>query len=281
MWWVILWSAVTGIGAAGTLASLNSLRFARRVAAEARQLAAASAASAAPPTDLSTLPAPIQRYLTTALGGTSRSIRRARLRHVGSFRPSLDGSWLPIRGEQYFSASPPGFIWWGRVRIAPGIWIDARDRSVQGVGNMLVTLASTITIADSAGPELDQGALLRLLGEMAWFPTVYLDRRYISWTPIDDRRAQATLAVGDRRVWAEFAFDEKGLPVRFFGDRYRDLGGGKSALTPFAGRLADFRRVDGVLVPYRASAAWVIDGEPIEYADFKVQDLEFDWAGTP
>lgn len=55
--------------------------------------------------------------------------------------------------------------------MAPGLWIDARDKVFAGEGRMTVKLASTITIADASGPELDQGALVRLLGEMVWFPT--------------------------------------------------------------------------------------------------------------
>ena len=279
MWWVVLWAVVMAVGAIGTIASVNNLRFSRRVAREAREMTA-SAAEAAPPiakSRLSSLPPPVQRYLAKALDGRRDPIRRVRLRHGGSFRPSLTGSWRPIRGEQYFNASPPGFIWWGRIRMAPGLWIEARDRSVEGAGNMLVTFESTITMANSSGPQLDRGALLRLLGEMAWFPTAFLDDRYVRWSAVGERRATATLEVNGRTVSSEFAFGPDDLPTMFSAERYRDVGGGKSELTPFVGRLSDFRRVDGVLVPYRVIAAWVLDGKPIDYANFEVQQLEFDW----
>ncbi|MGE5246067.1 MAG: DUF6544 family protein [Betaproteobacteria bacterium] len=281
MWWVAWWAAVAAIGAIGTIASLNSVRFGHRVAHEAQEMAASADGPARPvaPSQLSTLPAPVQRYLTKAVGERSRPIGRVRLRHAGRFRPSLAGSWLPIRGEQYFATSPPGFVWWGRVRIAPGVWIDARDRSVGGIGNMLVTIESTITIANSRGAELDEGALLRLLGEMVWFPTAFLDDRYVHWSAIDDRHARAALTVNGRTVEGEFEFGPDDLPAAFSARRYRDAGGGKSVLTPFVGRLIDFRRTDGVLVPYRVVGAWVVDGKTIEYADFEVQRLELDGHG--
>jgi hypothetical protein len=279
MWWVAWWVLVTVIGALGTVASVNSVRFGRRVAQEARELAASSADPPRMTASLvSTLPPPVQRYIARAIGEPSRAIRQARLRHGGVFRPSLNGSWLPIRGEQYFNASPPGFIWWGRVRVAPGLWIDARDRSAEGIGNMLVRMESTVTIGDSRGPELDQGALLRLLGEMAWVPTAFLDNRYVTWSPVDDRRAKASLHVNGRTVSAEFAFGPDDLPLSFSADRYRDTGGGTSVLTPFVGRTADFRKVDGVLVPYRVVAAWTVEGETIEYATFDVEEIAFTWS---
>jgi hypothetical protein len=212
-----------------------------------------------------------------ALADPSRAIRRVRLRHGGFFRPSLTGNWLPIRGEQYFNTAPPGFIWWGRVRMAPGVWIDARDRSVDGAGNMLVRMQSTVTIADSSGPQLDRGALLRLLGEMTWFPTALLDSRYVRWSAIDDRRAGATLEVNGRTVAGQFVFGADDLPMTFTADRYRDIGAGKSVLTPFVGRSSDYRRVEGVLVPHRVVGAWIVDGQATEYVNFDVQQFAFDW----
>lgn len=272
-----LWTLVAIVGAIGTVASLNSVRFGRRVVQEARALAASS--SDAPPAtpQSSTLPPPVQRYLAKALAGRSRGINRLRLRHGGLFRPSLTGPWRPIRGVQYFTANPPGFIWWGRIRMAPGLWIEARDRSVNGAGNMLVKVESTVTIANSSGPQLDQGALLRLLGELTWLPTVFLDPRFVRWSPIDDRRATATLHVGGRMVSAEFAFGPDHLPATFSAERYRDVGGGRSVLTPFVGRVSDFRPVESVLVPHRVIGAWIVDGNTIEYANFEVEQLEFDW----
>ncbi len=53
----------------------------------------------------------------------------ARVRHGGSFRTSLDGKWLPIRGEQWLTADPPGFVWHGRVALLPSLWSTrATDR---------------------------------------------------------------------------------------------------------------------------------------------------------
>ena len=159
MWWVAGWVAVTVVGVCGVIASVNGVRFGRRVAREVRETAAAS--NEAPLLDyhaLAGLPDPVRRYLTKAVISRQRAVRTVRLRHGGTFRPSLDGSWSPIRGEQHFTADPPGFIWWGRVRLFPGLWVDARDRSVDGIGNMFLTMESTFTIADSRGPQLDQGA---------------------------------------------------------------------------------------------------------------------------
>ena len=158
----------------------------------------------------------------------------------------------------------------------PGLWVDARDRSVNGIGNMFVTMESTFTIVDSRGPQLDQGALMRLLGEMTWLPTGFFDGRYVRWSALDEHRASATLQVNDRTVTATFEFGPDDLPVTCSADRYRDVGGGKAVMTRWVGRFSDYRAVDGVLVPHRVVAAWVADGDPIEYVRFDVQHVEFD-----
>jgi len=223
---------------------------------------------------LEELPAPVRRYVAKAIGGREPAVRTVRLRHGGTFRTKLDGTWLPIRGEQYFAADPPGFVWRGRVRVAPGLWAEARDRSVGGVGNMHVLMESTVTLADGAGPEIDQGALLRLLGVMVWLPTAFVDARYVTWTTGDDRRARATLRVKEREVAGVFEFGDNGLPETVFADRYRDLGGGKAA--SWSGEFGDYREVDGLLVPHHVVASWHVDGQRIPYARFLVERLEYD-----
>jgi hypothetical protein len=276
MWRVAWWTVAVAIGACGVVASVNGLRFGRRVAREVREMETSLEAPLLDRRSLAGLPDPVRRYLTKAVGFRQRAVRTARLRHGGTFRPSLNGSWSRIRGEQHFTADPPGFIWWGRVRMFPGVWIDARDRSVNGIGDMFVTMESTFTIADSRGPQLDQGALIRLLGEMAWLPTAFLDGRYVQWSALDEHRATATLEVNDRSVTAVFEFGPDELPATFSAERYYDNGSGKAVLTPWVGRFGNYRAVDGVLVPHRVVAAWVVDGIPIEYVRFDVQHIEFD-----
>jgi uncharacterized protein DUF6544 len=273
--WLISWGVVAIIGIAGTVASFNSVRFNRRVALEMRAVAAGAAEAGRLTQERSDLPAPVARYIDKAIN-RSEPIRTVSLRHGGSFRTSLNGSWLPIQGSQFFRTSPPAFIWRGRVRIARGLWVDARDRSVDGIGNMLVRVESTVTIANSSGPQLDQGALLRLLGEMTWMPTAFLDRRYVRWSPIDDHRASAILGINGRKVTGVFEFGADDLPMAFTAERYRDIGGGESVLTPFIGRTSDYRSVSGVLVPFHVVGAWVVDNRPTEYADFSVEQLAFD-----
>jgi hypothetical protein len=130
MWWVAGWAVVAMVGACGVIASANSVRFERRVAREVREMETAAEAPILDRSRLAALPDPVQRYLHKALGARQGAIRTVSLRHGGSFRPSLQGSWFPIRGEQHFTTVPPGFIWWG-ARADFSWAVDRRARSVR------------------------------------------------------------------------------------------------------------------------------------------------------
>ena len=273
--WIVFWVVVLVAGALGVVVSVQGVRFERRVEADARRLFAAARQGAPRSASAGALPAPVRRYLEVSGALGHAPVRAVRLRHGGRFRASLDGEWLPIRGEQYFTVDPPGFVWWGRIRVAPGLWVDGRDISLGGEGNMLIRAASTLTIGDSRGPEIDQGALQRLLAEMAWFPTALLDERYVGWAPVDDASARATLRVGGREVSATFRFGPDGLPARITAERYRDVDG-KGVLTPWGGGASDFREVGGLRLPFRMQAFWIVDGREVQYVDFEVESVEYD-----
>ena len=279
MWmWTVLWGVMALVGLTGTWVTLGARRFARHVADDARALFA-GVQSAHPPAPRSTeLPAPARRYLDKVLGSSTRSARALRFRHAGRFRSRLDGPWQSIRGQQYFAADPPSFLWWGRMAIAPGVWIDAVDRGIGGRGRMSVSLLSVVTLFDRAGPELDQGAMLRLLSELVLFPQLLSDARYVSWQPLDDARALCTLRVpgSGPSVSGTFEFGHDDLPTSFHAERYLDSGKGPATLLPWSGDYLDYRAVDGVLVPHHFIGYWHVDGRRVAYVDFVLEPPEYD-----
>lgn len=276
MVWTFTWITLALMAAAVIAARINAMRFGARVGREVRALWPVQP-SAAPAVEPRTegLPAPVRRYLAKAILRERTAVTTVHVTHGGTFRPKLDGAWLPIEGTQYIRAEPPAFVWWGRVRIAPGVWIDARDRSENGRGHMLVLMDSTFRLAESSGDAIDQGALLRLLGELVWLPTAFLAPR-ITWTPLDERRAKAQLRVGELDVAGVFEFGDDDLPSGFRAMRFRDVGQGAAELTEFYGAMSDYRKVDGLLVPHELVAHWTLDAEPKAYARWKVERIEYD-----
>lgn len=275
-----VWAVVLAVTAAALLVTVQRERFRRGVARDARRLWSLppGAAKGAERPAVDALPAPVRRYLEVSGALRRSAVRAVRLRHGGTFRMASGGRWAPIRGEQYFGAHPPGFVWWGRVRVAPGLWVEARDRSVAGEGQMLVRLAGTWTLADVRGPDLDQGALLRCLAELVWLPTAFLDPRHVSWTAVDDASARASLRVGGREVEALFRFGPDGLPAALEARRHAAEPDGRTVLRPWSGTYAGYREIDGLRVPLRVEVSWTVDGRVEPYARWELEGVEYDRA---
>jgi hypothetical protein len=249
---------------------VNRLRFDRRVAQEMRVLVAVPP-SALAPLEAIELPAPVARYRDLAIGQHA-PVRTLRLHHGGTFRMSPTAKVLPIRGTQLFTSDPPGFVWTGRVRMAPGIWFDARDMAIAGEGSMRVLLDDTVSLVDAHGPQLDQGSALRLLAEMVWYPTSLFDARTVTWSAIDADHARATLRFGGRDVSGVFEFGVDGMPVRMSAERFTDKGD----LRPWGGVYRDWRTISGMRVPFEAEVTWQLDAGPYTYAHWLVDSMEYD-----
>ena len=270
MAWVIGFATLALVGAIGTVVSVNRVRSDRLVAEERRALLLVRP-SVLPRAPEAALPAPVERYRALAVG-ERQPVRTMRLKHGGTFALKAGGKPLAIRGEQLFTADPPGFLWTGHISVAPGLWVDARDRSVEGVGSMRVLLESTVRLADASGPELNQGSALRLLAELVWLPTALFDGRYVTWAALDDQRATATLKVGGCEVSAVFTFGTDGLPASVEARRYMDKGG----LLPWGGVYRDYRIVSGLRVPFEADVSWQLPAGPFTYARWIVDAIELD-----
>lgn len=275
--WMVLSVTLGLLVALGVLVNINRWRFSRRVAAEMRALLASTDAEESRATDDSALPSPVLRYRALAISRRP-PVQTLRLRHGGTFCMSETSKPLPIQGTQLFTASPPGFVWTGRIRICPGIWAHARDQSVKGQGGMRVLLDDTYSLVDlNGGPDLDQGAALRLLAEMVWYPTALFDSRYVSWSAVDDDHARATLRMQGVEVSGVFEFGKNGLPSRFHAKRVRDKG----KLLPWGGIYRDYRDAAGMLVPFEAEVFWELPTGTFTYAHWLVDAMDFDERSSP
>jgi hypothetical protein len=130
----------------------------------------------------------------------------------------------------------------------------ARDRFVDGLGNMLVRLLGVLTVADGKGPTIDQGAALRFWGEVISFPEMVLDS-HLSWQPIDERHARLGIEHGELKLEATVDFDEQGFPSAVHADRYRDVGG-TPVLTAWSGHSRDWKAFGGRMFPSRWESVW-------------------------
>ncbi len=209
------------------------------------------------------LPAPARKYFVYALKENQQFISYARLKHSGEFKPSK--KWTPIKGEEYFTVNPPGFVWFGKVRF-----ISAKDTFLGGFGRMQIKLLSIIRLVDAKGEEFNQGELVRWLSETPWFPTALLPSENLRWEPIDIDSAKVSLTDHGKTVDGYFFFDEKGQITKFKAKRY-----GEGKLQNWICQYSDYREVEGMQIPFYAEASWNSEAEADKYAKFRIEKIEY------
>jgi len=106
--------------------------------------------------------------------------------------------------------------------------------------------------------------LLRFLYEIMWFPAAALLPQ-ITWAPVDNASARATIQVGDTSGTATFIFDSAGRLTDMRADRYdREHG----SAVPWSTPVGDYGVFGGVRIP-TAGDAFVPadDGRPPVHPD--------------
>jgi hypothetical protein len=269
----------------GTLANLILLavaladgakwQFARRTQAEVQQITTNQ-----PPThtqvltrdQLTDLPAPVQRWLTTCGAVGQPLVSTVRLQQRGLMRTQPEQTnWMTVQATQFFWVESPAFLWQAEVTANPMVSLMGRDKFAGGKGSMDIWLWSLVPVVRAKGDKIDQGALQRYLAEIVWFPSAAVSP-YISWEAIDNRHAKATLAYQGTTGSGIFTIDEAGSVVSFAADRY--LGGGPDAvLEKWLIRIKEHRSFNGVSVPAKSEAVWQLKAGDFIWYQLEITDL--------
>jgi hypothetical protein len=227
------------------------------------------------------LPAPVARYLSFAIETGQPLITHARVKHSGEFAAS-PGQWAPFTSTQHYRVRSPGFVWDARIPMAPGIAVRVRDSYVNGKGAMLAKVAGLFPVANSQGtPEMAAGALARFLAETPWLPTSLLPGDAgagVTWAPVDDTTARATLADGNTKVSLDFHFAPNGEISRVDGERYRD-DAGRGVLTRWEGRFSRYERINGMMIPTEGEVAWLLADGRYPYWRGRVMEFTYEKSG--
>ena len=218
---------------------------------------------------LSGLPEPVQRYFRHVLKDGQPYISYVRLTHDGQFRAGLDKEFTNIEGEQYFTAEKPGFIWKGTTSM-----FTARDMYVADKGRLIVTLFSLYNIVNGSGENFNEGELQRWLAESVWFPTNLLPSERNQWSPIDANSAKLSFKYKAISFSYIVTFNEVGEITqmetkRFLGEENREA---------WLCKMADYREINGVIIPMKAEVIWKLEKGEVSYARFNVKKIEYDTA---
>lgn len=232
--------------------------------------------------DLAGLPAPVARYFRTALPEGQPLIRHASIRWRGDFNLGQPGrdQWVPFFALQEFSTHPPGFVWDARMNMAAGIPVLVRDTLLGNTGTMHGAVLGLVPIVDVRDtPAMRTSALLRYLGEAAWFPTALLPIQGIRWDAIDASTARATLTIGATTVSAEYRFGTDGLIASISSsERTYDDGRHPPSRHPWGGSYLRYEARHGIRVPAESEVAWDLPSGRFVYWRGSPAHIDYDYA---
>ncbi len=223
--------------------------------------------------EIEKLPQPVSTWLLAAGIVGMPKAPQVRVEQSARMRLKPEQKWMPVRAEQDFSVARPSFIWRARINMAPGIFITGRDTYADGRGHMLIKLLGLFPVVNARGPEIDQGTLLRFLGEMVWFPQAAL-QDYVRWEGIGPQQARAVMEYKGVHGEGIFTFNPSGLPVSFTADRYREENG-NFVLRPWKISISEHRNFAGVTIPSRGSVTWELDSGDFTWFEFEITSVEY------
>ena len=230
--------------------------------------------------ELEGLPAPVQRYFRTALKDGQAIIAAANVEHRGVFNMGeAADQWKPFTSTQRVVTRRPGFVWDGRIAMAPGLPVHVHDAYVAGEGILHPAILGLFTLIDLRGTgDVAQGELMRFFAEAAWYPTALLPGQGVRWAPIDAHSASATLVDGALSLTMTFRFADNGLIESVRAEARGRMVGGTIVMTPWEGRWSDYAEHDGMQVPMRGEVAWLLPAGDKPYWRGTITALSYEFA---
>jgi hypothetical protein len=140
----------------------------------------------------------------------------------------------------------------------------------------VIKAAGLLSVVDVTGPAIDQGTLLRFLGEIIWFPSAAL-APYLRWEGIDDRSARATMTYGGVSASGVFTFDEQGRALKMTASRYKG-DGATATLERWEVPATDWRTLGGITIPVAGAAVWKLSGGDLEYYRWEITAVDYNRA---
>ncbi len=226
--------------------------------------------------DIATLPNPVKRYFRHC-GYIGRiKMINAKIEFENAFlKRESNNKWMKLKCHQYNSITEPTRIVYLKNNILGVIPFEARDKSQNGKGNMLIKLMKRITVADAKGVEMDISSLVTVLSETFIIPT-YALQDYIKWETIDDNNAKATLTYNDTKVSGVFRFNNKGEMISFYTeDRYNAEKDGNYNKIPWSIVVNNYMEKNGMKFPCEIKVIWHTNNGNFEYFKGKISNIEF------
>ncbi len=220
------------------------------------------------------LPEPVKNWLrhSGAIGKPYMSVGKVMQKAEIKMKPDQN-NWMSATAIQYTTIDNPAFIWTVDVKMNSFLNFQGRDKFENGKGEMLIKLNSLFNVVNEKGAKMDESTAQRYLGEMVWFTSLALGP-YISWKPINDTTASATLTYKGAKGSGTFYFNSKGDVTKYSALRYKgnDVDAKREE---WVMSINDYKTFENIKVPAIMTATWKLNEGDWTWLKLEVLDIKY------
>ncbi|PRQ03722.1 hypothetical protein ENSA5_12710 [Enhygromyxa salina] len=229
--------------------------------------------------DVAELPEPARRFFGRNLHDGMPHQSCVRIWEAGKLRQTPGQPWSEFEAEQYMVSTPPGMLWYARMRPFPLVWVDLVNSYFRGRGRVQAKLLSSVSSVDAGDDATRRATLLRYVSGLALFPGAMLPADDRGWTEHGEDSATFTLRDGELEVTGVFFFDEFGDVVRFETDERPYAGMKKAEQARWIVRYAEHRSFGSggdLQLPTKIDVEWELDGQRFHYVEKTIEKFDLD-----
>ncbi len=221
------------------------------------------------------LPEPVQRYFAFTFAGPAPRHTSVRLKAQGMFRRPLTEGFTETSVEQVIAIGTPALMFSATTPIVPGIWARAYDYFAQGKMEMKAKVLSAITVVDlRESPELNRISLRRWLLESGLYPQGLLPGGPVTWTPINDTSARATVTADGLSAFMIAHFDAQGRMTHMVAEEEGDL------TTPYHGSgehvtRSNWQKVGNQMIPHNFTISRMAQGKLYPFWEGQITEINY------
>jgi hypothetical protein len=180
------------------------------------------------------------------------------LTQTGRMKPSGAAQWMSFSAKQTIATRECAFEW--RARAGPLGMVSVCDALKDGEGRLDVLGLGIVPISRAEhSSALMRGELMRYLAELAWAPDAILLNTALRWREDGPDKLAVSVGVGETAAEVTLNLDSEGRIAGGFAPNRPRSATAPFLPTPWRGRFSDYRRHNGMWLPFAGEVGWETD----------------------